>query len=242
MGIASIREHAHCKIEDHLADELDQERDALMDTFKQKHKQEAKGVKAARRRLEAIRKAAHCKVEVHLTNDADALEDQLQKKKQDHAREAKRELKAHQRKFKAITSHAEPRVTAWLSEETEKGRDELAHVRAEKAKEQARQLQHSRKILKAHRAGSVEFSASDVQHHAALLLQAARRGSLARTIATPSAPPEQQSGLKHQAEAPSSGRARKAFADAKNNRLSKRRQAVVGDAINAPSAADGRPN
>ena len=44
--IASIREHAHCKIED-AADGLDQERDALMDAFKQKHKQEARAKAAA---------------------------------------------------------------------------------------------------------------------------------------------------------------------------------------------------
>lgn len=214
-----IRENAHHKVVVNLTDEQEHERDLLSKSFKLKHKQEAKEVKAARRRLEAIRKSAHCKVEDHLIVAAHENE---QKKKQDHAREAKRELKAHQRRLKATTQRTGPRVHAWLDENTEAGRTQLARMRAEKRKDH---LHSSRCVLKSHRAGSHEYSTAEVKYHAALLLQAARRGSLARNISTP---PAEEGAPGSTTPSP---RIRKAFANAMNNRLSMRRQAIVGQEI-----------
>lgn len=208
--LLEIRDQAHAKVDDHLNPALEHERIELAKSFKVRHKTEAKEMKAARRRLETIRDQAHAK-----TVTAGEVE-QRAPKDPEQRREEKRELKAHQRKLRSVTSHAEPKVVARLSEQTENERAELASSRAMRAKQHAEQAKRSRQMLRSIRSNIEEASAAEVEYHAAVLLQAARRGSLAHAIA--------KSPTNAAPVLPS--RARKAIDDAKRNRLSQRRTAV----------------
>jgi len=211
----AIRDHAHHKIEAFEDPERQLEREQLAKSFKLKHKQEAQQVKAARRRISAIRHGAHAQVADHLSKAEQRYEEQVHMEHNKKLREERRELKAHRRKFiKDVKSHAAPKVSAHLSKEIENMRA------AQRARAQA-QLQHSRQALKTLRSGKDGWkpTSAEVQFHAAVILQAARRGSLARTIATPQAVDEGS-------EIAPSPRLRNVFEKAKANRLENRRQAV----------------
>jgi len=199
--LGTMRDLAHYKVEDHLTAETEHEREELAASMRLKHAEEAKQTKAARRRLEALRDAAHPLVEDHLTADEEAMLEEANRRKVEQAREARRRLKAHQRKVKALTAHVEPKVCC----------------SPDKSSEHSRQIKQQSKKLGAMRAGEpAGLSALE-----SMILEAARRGSLARTLKTP--PSTAPAAYGSSARSP-----RKAIADALNNRLSQRRQALCG--------------
>merc|ERR1719487_1883791 len=91
--------------------------------------------------------------------------EEAHRRKQAQTREARRQLKAHQRKVKALSAHVEPKVCC----------------SPDKASEQSRLAKRQYTNLSAMRAGEpAETSALE-----SMILEAARRGSLARTLRTP---------------------------------------------------------
>jgi len=202
--IASIHDHAHCKVEDRLSAEQERQREDLAQSFKLKHKAEAQQVKAARRRLDAIRNGAHCKVEDQFGEDAEEAYDVHRRTKLAQMRRAKRELKTHSRELKRMKANASPRVDARRCDEAELGRS-----------------QDTPSLAK-----PLDAVPEELRLVSAALLHAARRGSLARTLATP--PDEQLWADAGVQQPPSAMRLRKAFEQAKSNRLSQRRKAVTG--------------
>lgn len=109
-----------------------------------------------------------------------------------------------------------------LSEQND--REELAQAHADNTLQYLRQLQRSRQIIKALRSNvdligevGVMPTTAEIEHHAAILLQAARRGSLSRRLKTP----HEQSDEPMKPASPTAFM-RRALDDAINNRLSRR--------------------
>jgi len=210
-----------------------------------KHKAEAREAKAARRRLQAIRDSASPLVSDHLTSETEAAIEDLSQRKHDHHREEKRQLKAHRRKFMAVTHHAEAKVSASLDADVKHERELLASRREEKLREQAKQARQVRKALKAMQSGDqpasqppLDPTSAEVRHAAAVLLQAARRGSLARTMKhlPVDCLPVDEDESRPSSASPSS-RITDRLTEALNNRLAQRRQAVYGSMLEADALA-----
>lgn len=229
-----LRARTPARVEDHLTAKAEADREELAAITRIKHKEEAKEAKAARRRLQAIRDSATPLVDDHITSDTEAAMEDLSQRKNDLVREEKRQLKAHRRNLKAVTHHAESKVSASLDVAVERERELLASRRAEKLREQAKQARQVRKALKAMQSSdqpagqfSLNPASAEVQHAAAVLLQAARRGSLARTMKS------QSMSEKPQCSSASPSRITDRLTVALNNRLAQRRQAVYGCMLEA---------
>merc|ERR1711988_619958 len=114
--LTAIRDGAKPKTEVHLSPATEQLRDTLMDTFKQKHKQETKAAKATEKMIASIREHAHCKIEDHLADGLDQERDALMDTfKQKHKQEAKA-AKATEKMIASIREHAHCKMEDHLAD------------------------------------------------------------------------------------------------------------------------------
>lgn len=226
---------AHAKIETHADEVVDSDlRQALVASSKARHQEEAHMAKAAQRKLDTIRGSTHSKVDARQTEEDRMLAEALHQTAEGKLRDARRCHKAHLRKFKAVTRHASAKVDVHLSAEVEHERNIYQSTRAERTREVAK----ARWVVNALQANSgaapIAMSEEETAHYAATLLQAARRGSLGRTVARSR---QAQPLSACNGGAWSGAAVRKALTAARNNRLAQRRSALCGDEIGKEFAA-----